>query len=106
VHVMGLLRRGAYADSIALMQIAEELRRLRGIATAALLMATPANLATLAEAELLPPEAEGAVAEDIVLAVRAGDVASGRAALARAEALLARPAVGAPAHAETPPRRG
>jgi len=25
---MGLLRRGAYADSIALMQIAEELRRL------------------------------------------------------------------------------
>jgi len=48
VHVMGLLRRGAYADSIALMQVADELRRLPGIATAALLMATPANLATLA----------------------------------------------------------
>ena len=104
MHVMGLLRRGAYADSIALMQIAEELRRLPGIATAALLMATPANLAALAEADLLPPEAEGAAAEDIVLAVRADDVASGRAALARAEALLARPAAGAPAHAEAPPR--
>lgn len=70
MHVMGLMRRGAYADSIALMQVAEELRRLPGIATAALLMA-PVNLATLAEAELLPPEAAGAVAEDIVLAVRA-----------------------------------
>jgi FdrA protein len=104
VHVMGLLRRGAYADSIALMQIAEELRRLPGIATAALLMATAANLATLAEADLLPPEAEGAAAEDIVLAVRADDVASGRVALARAEALLARPAAGEPAHAEVPPR--
>jgi FdrA protein len=104
VHVMGLLRRGAYADSIALMQVADELRRLPGIATAALLMATPANLATLAEADLLPPEAEGAAAEDLVLAVRADDVASGRAALVRAEALLARPAAGAPAHAETPPR--
>jgi FdrA protein len=76
VHVMGLLRRGAYADSIALMQVAGELRRLPGIATAALLMATPANLAILAE--LLPPEAEGAAAEDLVLAVRADDVASGR----------------------------
>lgn len=104
MHVMGLLRRGAYADSIALMQIAEELRRLPGIATAALLMATPANLATLAEADLLPAEAEGAAPEDIVLAVRADDAASGRAALARAEALLARPAGGAPAHAEAPPR--
>ncbi len=78
MHVMGLLRRGAYADSIALMQVADELRRLPGIATAALLMATPANLAILAEADLLPPEAEGAAAEDLVLAVRADDVASGR----------------------------
>jgi FdrA protein len=104
VEVMGLRRRGAYADSIALMQIAEELRRLPGIASAVLIMATPANLAALAEADLLPPEFEGAASEDLVLAVRADDVASGRAALVRAEALLARPGAGAPTHAETPPR--
>lgn len=102
MHVMGLLRRGAYADSIALMQVAEELRRLPGVAAAALLMATPANLATLAEADLLPAEAAGAAAEDLVLAVRTEDVASGRAALERAEALLARPRSAGSAPGATP----
>ena len=104
MHVMGLLRRGAYMDSIALMQIAEELRRLPGIVTAALVMATPTNLAALAEADLLPAEAEGAGAEDLLLAVRPADAPSGRAALGLAETLLSRPGAGAPAHAETPPR--
>ena len=60
VCVLGALRRGAYADSIALMQIAEDLRRLPGVESAALLMATPANLAQLAAADLLPAEAAGA----------------------------------------------
>jgi FdrA protein len=86
------------------MQIAQELRGLPGIAGAALVMATPANLDALQRADLLPPEAGGATPEDLVLAVRARDPASGRAALGRAEALLARPGTGGPPRAETPPR--
>ena len=90
MHVMGWLRRGAYADSIALMQAAEALRKLPGIRDAAVLMATPANLATLAEAGLRPAEADAASAEDLLVAVAADDTPSGHAALAQAESLLAR----------------
>jgi FdrA protein len=89
VHVVGRLRRGTYADSIALMQAAEALRKLPGIRDAAVLMATPANLATLAEAGLRPAEADGATAQDLLIAVAADDATSGHAALARADALLA-----------------
>jgi FdrA protein len=102
--VLGALRRGAYADSIALMQIAEELRRLPGVESAALVMATPANLAQLAAAEVLPAEAAGATGDDLLIAVRAADAAGARTAVARADALLARPSGDSRAHAELPPR--
>jgi FdrA protein len=104
MYLMGLLRRGTYADSIVLMQIGDELRRMPGVTTAILVMATPANLAGLAEAELLPPEAADAAVDDLVLSVRAADAASGRAALSRAEILLARAGTSASAHEEPPPR--
>ena len=104
MYVTGLLRRGSYADSIELMQIAEELRRLAGIGAAALLMGTPANLATLAEAGLEAPEAEGAGPNDLVVAVRAESAAAGRAALERAEALLASHRRVEDAPGERPPR--
>jgi len=89
MQVMGLLRQGSYVDSIALMQIAEELQCLAGIETATVVMGTPANLATLGGAKLRPPEADGAGPNDLVVAVRAKSAEAGRAALQRAEALLA-----------------
>lgn len=103
-HVMGLLRRGSYVDSIALMHIAEELQRLPGIAAAALLMGTPANRAALVEASLSPPEAENAGPNDLVVAVRAEEADAGRAALGRAEALLASRHRGEHPALELPPR--
>ncbi len=104
MHVLGALRRGLYADSIALMQIAEALRRMPGVEAASLAMATPANLATLAEAGLRPAEADAAGPEDLLIAIRAADGASGRAALERADALLVRPARDARPSDATPPR--
>src|SRR6266545_7074824 len=89
MQVMGLLRQGSYVDSIALMQIAEELQCLAGIETATVVMGTPANLATLGGAKLRPPEADGAGPNDLVVAVRAKSAEAGRAALKRAEVLLA-----------------
>ncbi len=89
MHVMGRVRRGAYADSIALMQTAELLRRLPGIRDAAVLMATAANLAALAETRLRPAEADGATPEDLLVVVAAADPASGHAALAHADTCLA-----------------
>src|SRR5262245_61850163 len=77
---LGAIRR-VYADSIQLMQISEELRRLSGVESAALVMATPANLAQLAAAGLLPADSAGARADDLLVAVRAADAASARAAL-------------------------
>lgn len=104
MHVIGSLRRGAYADSIALMQVAEALRRLPGVESASLVMATPANLASLADAGLLPADAGAAGADDLLIAVRAIDEASGRAAIDRADALISRPARRARPGEETPPR--
>lgn len=101
---MGWRRRGSYVDSIALMQIAEELHRLPGIAAVALLMGTPANLAVLAEANLSPPEVEGAGPNDLVVAVRAESNDAGRAALGRAEILLGTRRGGTQPPGEAPPR--
>jgi FdrA protein len=101
---MGLLRRGSYVDSIVLMRITEELQRLPGIASAALLMGTPANLAALVEASLSPAEADGAGPNDLVVVVRAEDADAGRAALGRAEVLLGSRRRGDHPRGELPPR--
>ena len=85
--LVGKVWRGFYADSITLMQVAEEVRRHPGVLSAELLMATPANRAMLADAGMWPADADGAGATDLVLAVRAESAAP---ALARAEELLTR----------------
>jgi FdrA protein len=90
MHVTGLVQTGSYVDSIALMQVAEALRRLPGVAEAAVLMGTEANRAMLAEAGIWPAEAEGAGPDDLVIAVRAEGRGAGQAALREAAALLGR----------------
>jgi FdrA protein len=104
MQVMGLRRQGSYVDSIALMQIAEELQRLPGIETAALMMGTPANLASLDETRLRPPEADAAGPNDLVVSVRAKSAEAAHAALQRAETLLANRGRGEHARVEVRPR--
>ena len=83
-----LVRRDTYRDSVELMRVASELEQVPGVTRAALLMATPANRALLAEAGLLVGTALAARPNDLVIAVAAVEDATAEAALARAERLL------------------
>jgi FdrA protein len=83
------VRPDAFVDSVALMQASERVRVLPGVRAAALVMGTELNRRLLAEAHLLPPEAERAGAADLVIAVRAESAAVAEAALGQAEAFLA-----------------
>ncbi len=84
------LRRGAYYDSVVLMQLQRALAELPGVEDAGVVMATGANLELLEESDLLPPEARGAGSDDLLLVIRAGDAAQAEGALAQVDELLKR----------------
>jgi FdrA protein len=86
--IRGMVGRGLYLDSIVMMQVADELRRLPGVVSVAMLMATDANRTALRESAMWPAEAEGAGPSDVVLALRADGEAAAVAALARATVLV------------------
>ena len=94
------VRRGYYADSVALMRISRSLAELPGVEEVSLMIGTQANRALLAESGLLAAEGEKARADDLVIAVRAIDRSAAEAALAHAEERLARGAAIGAATAE------
>ncbi|MBA3780426.1 MAG: FdrA family protein [Nocardioides sp.] len=79
------LRPGAYADSVALLQVSRTLQQLPGVATAQVAMATPLNVDVLAQMGFDVPA--GATPNDMVVAVRLTDDA-GPDALAKAHAAM------------------
>ncbi len=103
-HVTLEIRPSLFVDSVSLMTIAEEVRRLPGVAAAALVMGTEANRAALAAAGLWTDDAPPAGAADLVIAVRAGTAEAARAGAARAVALLGERPRAAPAAAAERPR--
>ncbi len=82
------VRRGAYFDSVVLMQLQRALAELPGVEDAGVVMATAANLDLLAASDLLTDEARGAGADDLLIAVRAEDELQATAALEQVDALL------------------
>lgn len=82
------LFRSSYRDSVELMRIAEEVKRLDGVSQAGLVMGTPANCAVLDEAGLFEGPAREAGPNDLVVAVAAADESVAMAALAVAGRLL------------------
>ena len=74
--VRAVVWRSFYRDSVALMRLASRLRSLPGVADAAALMGTPANRDLLAQAGLAASPTEDAAPDDLMLAVRADDVAT------------------------------
>ncbi len=84
------IRRGAYYDSAFLMQLQRTLAGLPGVVDAGVVMGTPTNQELLASADLLPPEAQAAKPDDLLIVVKAEDEAAARDALARVDELLTR----------------
>jgi FdrA protein len=83
VNTLNSVKKGFYADSVALMRIARELAK-DGV-EASLMIGTPSNKALLKDSGLLAKEGEAARPEDLIIAVKGKKAA---AALARAEQLL------------------
>jgi FdrA protein len=83
------VRRGAYYDSVVLMQLQRALAELPLVEDAGVVMATPANLELLQQNSLLPGQAQ-AGPDDLLIVVRAGSRPEAQAALGQVDALLAR----------------
>jgi FdrA protein len=84
------VRSGAYYDSVVLMQLQRSLAALPGVLDAGVVMGTAANKDILAQSGLLTPEAQAAVADDLVIVVRADGEAAARTALGQVDELLTR----------------
>jgi FdrA protein len=72
------------------MQLQRSLAALPGILDAGVVMGTDANKDILAQSDLLTSEAQAAVAEDLIIVVRAEDDAAAQAALGQVDELLTR----------------
>jgi FdrA protein len=100
-----LVRPGAYFDSVVLMRIAAELRERPGVRAASLVMGTASNKEVLEAAGLLAPDAAAAGANDLIVALDAGEDGAADALAAAEAALEARtapPAAGGGAEPRRP----
>ncbi len=84
------IRKGAYYDSVVLMQLQRALLTLPGVVDAGVVMATPANKDLLAQSNLLTEAASPALPDDLLIVVSGADTASADSALGQVDALLAR----------------
>ena len=84
------IRKGAYYDSVVLMQLQRALLTLPGVVDAGVVMATPANKDLLAQSNLLTDAAYPALPDDLLIVVSAADAESAASALGQVDALLAR----------------
>ena len=82
------IRSGAYYDSVILMQLQRSLVELPDILDAGVVMGTDANKDILAQSELMSPEVQAAVADDLVIVVKGKDKASAKAAIEKVDGLL------------------
>src|SRR5260221_12151140 len=96
MKVVTRVRRGFYADSVALMRIARELGRAPGVIEASLMIGTTSNRALLEASGLLVAAGSRARPDDLLIAVKAKSAAQAEKALHRAEQLLLRGAAELP----------
>ncbi len=69
--IRGIIKKGAYFDSVTLMTVAQRLRAQRGVLDAAIVMGTPENKGILTSAGLLLDEFAGARDADLLVVVKA-----------------------------------
>jgi FdrA protein len=89
VNIKCSIKPNSYQDSVRLMRVSRELRKLPGVANASVMMATDANKRVMAIAGLLTEEAAGAGANDLAIVVQAEDGKVADHALQLAEGMLA-----------------
>ncbi len=87
---LGIVRRSAYFDSVALMLAQREARSRPGVEEMGLVMATGANKALLRESGLDFPDLAGAGPDDLVVVARAATADAAQAAVAAAQEALTR----------------
>jgi len=87
-HIQSEIRRGAYYDSVVLMQLQRELAALPGVLDAGVVMGTDANKDILVQSDLLTPEAQAAGPDDLIIVVKAESEAAAQDALAQVDKLL------------------
>lgn len=85
-----VIKKGAYFDSVMLMQAASVLRAMDGVVESAVVMATRENKGIIKASGLLTPEIAGAGDSDLAIAVNAGSPEAAEAALKAADELLNR----------------
>lgn len=83
------VRSGTYCDSVVLMQLQRDLAALPGVQGSGVVMATPTNLALLAQSDLLPSGVQ-ARPDDLLIVVRAESDGEASAALSKVDELLSR----------------
>ena len=83
------VRRGAYYDSVVLMQLQRGLTGLPGVIDAGVVMATPANRDLLAANSLLP-DSLSARPDDLLIVVKAQNESSAMDAINQVDSLLAK----------------
>src|SRR6185436_4506974 len=83
------VRRGAYYDSVVLMQLQRGLVGLPGVIDAGVVMATPANRELLAANNLLP-DSITASPDDLLIVVKAEEDSAASDAINQVDSLLAR----------------
>src|SRR5438876_5550993 len=73
--ITNILKPNLYQDSVALMQIAAQLKSIGGVDEASLMMGTPPNKEILDEAGLLASDGRAAGPNDLVIALRGSEEA-------------------------------
>ena len=79
--VVGLIKKGAYFDSVTLMTVGKALAAMDGVVDAAVVMGTRENKAILSTSGLLTPEFEAARGTDLLIAIQAESDEAARRAL-------------------------
>jgi len=83
-----VIKKGAYFDSVSLMQVAKKINAIAGVIDSAVVMATRENKGIIKASGLLTPEILKAGDSDLAIAVSAKSPAASAAAFAAAEELL------------------
>ena len=84
------IRRGAYYDSILLMELQAALATQPGVVQAGVMMGTAANKELLGQNGLLTPDARDARPDDLIISLNGTDEAAAEDALGQVDHLLAR----------------